>query len=64
MASSLAARIQDEFGITPELIGGGGGIFELTISDTVVFSHRGSSSQIPEHELLLREIRRHLDELS
>ncbi len=64
MAASLAARIEDEFGIVPELIGGGGGIFELTINDTVVFSHRGSSSQIPTDERLLQEIRKYLDGLS
>jgi hypothetical protein len=64
MASSLAARIQEEFGVTPELIGGGGGIFEVTINDTVVFSHRGSRNLIPKDEELIRVIRGHLDELS
>jgi hypothetical protein len=56
----LAAKIQDEFGTTPELIAGGGGIYELTINDTVVFSHRGSRSLIPAEEKLLQKIRRHL----
>ncbi len=64
MASSLAARIQAEFGITPELIGGRGGIYELSINDTVVYSNQGSCGQIPEDEELFREIRRCQDELS
>jgi hypothetical protein len=59
----LAARIQAEFGITPELIGGHGGIYELSINDTVVYSNHSSCGQIPEDEELFREIRRYQDEL-
>jgi hypothetical protein len=60
----LAARIEAEFGITPELIGGHGGIYELSIDGAVVYSNRGSCGQIPEDEELFREIRRHQGDLS
>ena len=63
MAASLAARIHVEFGIKPELIRGGGGIYELTIDGTVVFTHRGSRSRIPEDEKLLQAIRKNLPDM-
>ena len=61
MASSLAARIKAEFGITPELIGGHGGIYELSINDAVVYSNKSSCGEIPEDDELFREIRKYLD---
>jgi predicted Rdx family selenoprotein len=56
----LAARIEGEFGITPELIGGGGGIYELIINDTVVYSNQSPGcSPIPGDKELFQEIRRY-----
>lgn len=63
MASRLAARIQDEFGITAELIRGDGGIYEVTVNKAVVFSYRCPRHQIPGDDTLLEEIRKHLNQL-
>jgi len=59
----LGARIEEEFGITPELIEGSGGVFRVTIDGTAVFSDRGARNLIPGNEKLVEMIRKHLDGL-
>jgi len=59
MASGLAARIKDIFGITPQLVDGHNGIYEVAIHGQVVATNQGKCSGIPNDEEILQEIRKH-----
>ena len=58
MASSLAAKIRAEFGITPELLEGHGGVYELIVDDSVVYSNQSTCGQFPTDEVIFKEIRK------
>ena len=58
MASSLVARIKEIFGITPQLVGGHNGIYEVTINGQVLVTNRGKCNRIPTDEEILQEIRK------
>lgn len=60
MASSLAARIGDIFGISPQLLEGHNGIYEVAINGKVVVTNQGKCSGVPSDEAILQEIRKHL----
>jgi hypothetical protein len=59
LASGLAARIKDIFGITPQLVEGHNGIYKVAINGRVVATNKGKCSGIPTAEELLLEIRKH-----
>ena len=59
MASGLAARIKDIFGIIPLLVEGHNGIYEVAINGQVVVTNQGKCSGIPTDEEILQEIRKH-----
>ena len=59
MASGLAARIKDIFGITPQLVDGHNGINEVAINGKVVVTNQGKCSGIPSDEVILQEMRKH-----
>ena len=59
MASGLAARIKDIFGITPQLVDGHNGIYKVAINGKVVVTNQGKCSGIPSDEVILQEIRKH-----
>lgn len=48
----MAAAIQDEFGVQPELIEGGGGIFDVKADGKLVFS-KHDTGRFPEHDEVL-----------
>jgi selenoprotein W-related protein len=53
----LAARIEDETGVAPELIAGGGGIFDVEADGELVFS-KHQVGRFPEDEEVLAKLRR------
>jgi hypothetical protein len=59
MASGLAARIKEIFGITAQLVDGHNGIYEVAINGKVVVTNQGKCSGIPSDEAILQEIRKH-----
>ncbi len=59
MASGLAARIKNIFGMAPRLVEGHNGIYEVAINMKVVVTNQGKCSQFPSEEAILNEIRRH-----
>ncbi len=59
MASGLAARIKDIFGITAKLVDGHNGIYEVSINGKVLVTNQGKCSGIPSDEAILQEIRKH-----
>jgi len=59
MASSLVDRIREIFGISPNLVEGHNGIYEVTINGKVVVTNQGKCSGIPSEEEILQEIRKH-----
>jgi hypothetical protein len=63
MAAGLAARIEDIFGIIPQLVEGHNGIYEVTISGQTVVTNHSKCSGIPSEEEILQEIRKHASPL-
>ncbi len=59
MASGLAARIKDIFGIASRLIEGHNGIYEVAINGQVIVTNRGKCGQTPSEEKVLEEIRKY-----
>jgi hypothetical protein len=59
MASGLAARIKDIFGIAANLVDGHNGIYEVSINGKVLVTDQGKCSGIPSDEEILQEIRKH-----
>jgi hypothetical protein len=59
MASGLAARIKDIFGIIPLLVEGHNGIYEVSINRQVAVTNQGKCRGIPTDEEILQEIRKH-----
>jgi selenoprotein W-related protein len=53
----LAARIQDETGVEPKLIKGGGGIFDVEADGEMIFS-KHQVGRFPEDEEVLAKLRR------
>ncbi len=56
-ASALAAAIKAEFGVSPGLRPGHGGIFEVVVDGSVEYTNAGVFEEIPEHERVLQRIR-------
>ena len=63
MASGLAARIKDIFGIAPQLVEGHNGIYETSINGQVVATNQGKCTGITPDEEILHEIRKHIPPL-
>jgi hypothetical protein len=59
IASGLAAKIKEIFGITPQLVEGHNGIYEVAINGQVAVTNQGKCSGIPTDEEILQEIRKH-----
>jgi hypothetical protein len=59
MASGLAARIKDIFGIASQLVEGHNGIYEVAFNGKLVVTNQGKCSRIPSDEEILQEIRKH-----
>jgi len=53
----LAAKIKHETGVEPELIAGGGGIFDVEADGELVFS-KHQVGRFPEDEEVLAKLRR------
>ncbi|GAB4315039.1 MAG: hypothetical protein Kow0074_02410 [Candidatus Zixiibacteriota bacterium] len=51
----MAATLKKELGITPKLIEGGGGEFEVTVDGKLIFSKK-KLKRFPEHEEILEAI--------
>jgi selT/selW/selH-like putative selenoprotein len=52
----LAAELKEHFGEESELVASGGGVFEVTCDETIVFSKQ-SLSRFPEEGEVVRTIR-------
>lgn len=48
-ASSLAAAIKEEFDVEPEMIAGGGGIYDVKLNGKLVFS-KHELGRFPEND--------------
>lgn len=59
MASGLAARIKDIFGIIPQLVKGHNGIYEVAIDGQTAVTNQGKCSGIPSEEGILQVISNH-----
>jgi selT/selW/selH-like putative selenoprotein len=53
----LAAAIEEEFGLKPELVEGSGGVFDVTIDGSLAYSKSKACGEFPEHEEVFRLIR-------
>jgi hypothetical protein len=59
MASGLAARIKDIFGIAAKLVDGHNGIYAVKINGKEIVTNQGKCSGIPSVETILQEIRKY-----
>lgn len=64
MASGLAARIEEIFGITPQLVEGHNGIYEVSINGKVIVTNQGKCSGTPSEDEILSVIRKYISPLS
>ena len=53
----MAAAIKKEYGLDSELVGGRGGVFEVRLDGTLVFTNAGRDCGIPEEEEVLSALR-------
>ena len=44
----MAAKIKEVLGVEAELIKGGGGIYDIKVGDTLVYSRHANDNQFPE----------------
>ena len=49
-ATSLAAKIKEELGVDAEVIQGSGGIYDIKVDDTMVYSKHANGNQFPESD--------------
>jgi selT/selW/selH-like putative selenoprotein len=54
-ASSLGATLKREFGITPELIEGSRGIFDVAVDGAVIYSKK-TTGRFPDHGEIVRSL--------
>ncbi|MBL8880141.1 MAG: Rdx family protein [Phycisphaerales bacterium] len=54
-AASLADAIEAEFDTTPELISGGGGVFDVVVDGRRIFS-KHETGRFPEHHEIIHAI--------
>ena len=53
----MAAALEEEFGLKPELVEGHGGVFDVTIDGNLAYSKSEACGGFPEHEEIFRVIR-------
>lgn len=63
MASGLAARIKDIFGITAKLVDGHNGIYEVAINGQAAATNQGECTGIPAEDDILSALRKHIPPL-
>lgn len=51
----MAATLKKELGVTPKLIEGGNGIFDVTVDGKLIFSKK-ETHRFPEHDEILKAI--------
>ena len=59
MASGLAARIKEIFGITPQLLEGHNGIYEVFINGQVIATNQGKCTGMPNEDEILSAVRKY-----
>ena len=59
MASSLAAKIKEIFGIASRLVEGHNGIYEVAINGQVVVTNQGKCSGVPTDADILSVVRKY-----
>ncbi|MBZ0267903.1 Rdx family protein [bacterium] len=57
MAASLAEELQREFDTKPELIASSGGVFEVTVDGTLVYSKKKTGRHIRDNREVVDLIR-------
>jgi predicted Rdx family selenoprotein len=55
----LAAAIKENFGLTPTLVEGHGGIFEVAVKGHLVYSNQKAGGRFPDNDAIFREIRKY-----
>ena len=55
----MASAIENEFGISAELIEGHNGIYEVAIDGNIVYTNKEVCGQLPENEQIIQQIRDH-----
>lgn len=58
-AASLAAELKEKFDVETELVGGGGGIFDVFADGQLIFSKHAEGDEFPEHQEVIRRLNEH-----
>ena len=59
MATSLAAAIEENFGLGATLIEGHHGIFEVNVNGLFVYSNQKAEGKFPDNDAIFQEIRKY-----
>jgi len=60
MASGLAARIKDIFGISPQLVEGHNGIYEVSMDGQMIVTNQGKCTGVPTEDEILSGVRKYI----
>lgn len=61
MASGLAARIKDIFGIPGRLVEGHNGIYEIAVNGRTIVTNQGKCSLSSSEDEILNELRKYIN---
>ena len=53
----MAARLEAEFGVSSQLIEGGGGVFDVEVDGALLHSKQQSAGQFPDEDKLVAAIK-------
>ena len=60
----MAADIENEFGVKPELVGGKGGVFTITVDDKVMYSKHDEGNQFPAEGVVVSAVKDYKESLA
>ena len=60
----MAADIENEFGVKPELVGGKGGVFNITVDDNVMYSKHDEGNQFPAEGVVVAAVKEYKESLA
>ena len=60
----MAADIENEFGVKPELVAGSGGVFKITADDNVMYSKHDQGNEFPAQGVVVSAVREYKESLA
>jgi len=60
----LAADIEKEFGVKPELVAGSGGVYTITADEKVLYSKHDSDNEFPAEGVVVQAMKEYKESLA